>query len=289
MEATMRACGLSGLVMILALAGTLAAGRAQGLQPGTPGSAPAVEAWPEVGIEVDVALVLAVDISYSMDPEELALQRDGYIAALTAPPVLDAIRKGMIGKIGVTYLEWAGTLSQFVVVDWKVIDSEASARAFADALAAAPLRRARRTSISGAIGFSMAQLGKSPFRPLRRVIDISGDGPNNEGAAITAERDKALRRGVVINGLPIVLSRARSSYYDIDGLDEYYEDCVIGGPGAFMIVISEKDQFRDAIKSKILREVAQNSTSDAPATGARGRSDCLIGEKMWRRNWDGGN
>ncbi len=245
------------------------------------------EAWPETGTEVDVALVLAVDISYSMDMEELALQRDGYIAALTSPVVLDAIRKGMIGKIAVTYIEWAGVSTRHVIADWGIIDTEASARAFAEELRAAPIRRARRTSITGAIDFSMDQLRAAKLRPLRRVIDISGDGPNNEGGIVTIARDRALRAGVVINGLPIILKRGFNSAYDIETLDEYYADCVIGGPGSFMNVITERDQFRDAIRNKILREVAQSTLSDAPSGQSRpGRSDCTLGERQWRQNWE---
>ncbi len=250
-------------------------------------AAPQGENWPESGTEVDVALVLAVDISYSMDLDEQALQRDGYIAALTSPVVLDAIRKGMIGKIAVTYLEWAGVSTRNIIVDWRIIDSEASARAFVAELQAAPIRRARRTSVTTAIEASMDQLRAAKLRPLRRVIDISGDGPNNEGGPVTVARDYALRSGVVINGLPILIKRGYSSAFDIDKLDDYYADCVIGGPGAFMNVITERDQFRDAIRSKILREVAQATMSDAPSGPARpGRSDCMVGERLWRQGWD---
>lgn len=243
--------------------------------------------WVETGAEVDVALVLAVDISYSMDLEEQALQRDGYIAAITSPVVMEAIRKGMIGRIALTYLEWAGTPTRIVVADWHLIGDEASARAFADRIRAAPIQRARRTSITNAINFSMGRLHASGLRALRRVIDISGDGPNNEGGPVITARARALSSGVVINGLPVLLNRSYSSTYDIDKLDEYYEDCVIGGPGSFMEVVTEKSQFRDAIRAKILREVAQSTMSDAsPARGLPGRSDCQIGERLWRQNWE---
>ncbi|MCZ8187121.1 MAG: DUF1194 domain-containing protein [Beijerinckiaceae bacterium] len=241
--------------------------------------------WPVTGTEVDVALVLAVDISYSMDLEELALQREGYIAALTSPVVLEAIRKGMIGRIGVTYIEWAGLSTRNVIVDWKIIDSEASARAVAAEIAAAPVRRARRTSITGAIDFSMDRLQEAPLRPLRRVIDISGDGPNNEGGLVTRSRDRAVANGVVINGLPIQIKRSYSSNFDIEGLDDYYADCVIGGPGSFLVTIEDKDQFRDAIRTKILREVAQSTMSDA-GPARPGRADCTVGERQWRQYWE---
>lgn len=276
----------------VALAATLWLGALAAAQsPATPPriSPPPVSppSWVETGAEVDVALVLAVDISYSMDMEEQALQRDGYIAALTSPVVLEAIRKGVIGKIAVTYLEWAGTPVRRVVADWKIIGDEASARAFADEIRSTPIQRARRTSITNAINFSMERLQVSGLRPLRRVIDISGDGPNNDGGPVTEAREWALASGVVINGLPILLNRSFSSAFDIETLDDYYEDCVIGGPGSFMEVVSDKSQFRAAIRNKILREVAQATLSDtSPVRGKPGRSDCLIGEKLWRQNWE---
>lgn len=243
--------------------------------------------WPNTGPDVDVALVLAVDISYSMDHEEQALQRDGYIAALSSPEVIDAIRKGMIGKIAVTYIEWAGTQTRNVVVDWHIVEDTASAKAFTDILRAAPIRRGRRTSITGAIDISVEMLRAAKLRPIRRVIDISGDGPNNEGTPVTISRDRALRAGVIINGLPIILKRGYGSSFDIDNLDEYYADCVIGGPGSFMNVITQREQFRSAIRSKILREVAQSSQSDAPSGQSQpGRTDCMVGERQWRQNWD---
>lgn len=245
------------------------------------------ESWVEAGPEVDVALVLAVDISYSMDHEELTLQREGYVNALTSTQVLDAIRKGAVGRIAVTYIEWAGVNTRHVIADWAIIDGPASAKAFAEELQAAPIRRARRTSVTGAIEFSMERLRDAKLRPLRRVIDISGDGPNNEGGSVTRARDRALAAGVVINGLPIILPRGYTSAYDLEGLDDYYEDCVIGGIGAFMEVITDRSQFSIAIRSKILREVAQATMNDAtPGKGRPSRADCFIGEKQWRQNWE---
>lgn len=241
--------------------------------------------WPNSGTEVDVALVLAVDISYSMDLEELQLQRDGYIAALTSKPVLDAIRGGMIGRIGVTYIEWAGVSSRHVVADWQIIEDRASAGAFVARIRDAPIRRARRTSITTAIEFSMERLRAAELRPIRRVIDISGDGPNNEGGLVTVARDRALEAGVTINGLPIILKRGFSSPYDVSNLDDYYQNCVIGGPGAFLVTITERPQFEDAIRTKILREVAQSTLSDVSPVQAQTGADCLIGEQQWRRNW----
>ncbi|MCA3646788.1 MAG: DUF1194 domain-containing protein [Hyphomicrobiales bacterium] len=254
------------------------------------GSAPAnaqdSDLFPETGPDVDVALVLAVDISFSMDIDELNLQRTGYIEALTSPLVLDAIRKGMVGKVAVTYIEWAGVNTRHVIADWSIIEDQASAEAFVQKLREAPVRRARRTSVTTAIEFSIDRLKQAQVRPIRRVIDISGDGPNNEGGLVTRARDAAVEAGVVINGLPIIIKRGWSSPYDVDNLDDYYRDCVIGGPGSFMLTITEKDQFAPAIKQKILRELASPSQNDVTATPARGETDCTMGERQWRQQWE---
>lgn len=277
----------SSIIRTLCVAGMLAAASLPLASRGQAQTAsPPAESWQESGPEVDVALVLAVDISYSMDMEEQRLQRDGYIAALTSPQVLDAIRRGMIGKIAVTYIEWAGMAMRNVVVDWHIIEDQKSAEAFVAQLREAPIRRARRTSVTGAIDISMERLRAAKLRPLRRVIDISGDGPNNDGPPVTRSRDRAIDAGVTINGLPIVINRGFTSSYDIEGLDSYYADCVIGGPGAFMVTVTEREQFTAAIKTKILREVAQASQNDAAPGPVQGRSDCLIGEKLWRQNWE---
>ncbi|MCA3636034.1 MAG: DUF1194 domain-containing protein [Methylobacterium sp.] len=254
------------------------------------GSAPAnaqdSDLFPGTGPDVDVALVLAVDISFSMDIDELNLQRTGYIEALTSPLVLDAIRKGMVGKVAVTYIEWAGVNTRHVIADWSIIEDQASAEAFVQKLREAPVRRARRTSVTTAIEFSIDRLKQAQVRPIRRVIDISGDGPNNEGGLVTRARDAAVEAGVVINGLPIIIKRGWSSPYDVDNLDDYYRDCVIGGPGSFMLTITEKDQFAPAIKQKILRELASPSQNDVTATPARGETDCTMGERQWRQQWE---
>lgn len=277
----MLAYGRWGLVV--ALTAFLAAG----FSLSAPAQTPPSDLWSETGLEVDVALVLAVDISYSMDLEEQALQREGYIAALTSQPVLDAIRRGVVGRIAVTYIEWAGLSTRHVIADWAIIEDRKTAEAFVAQLTNAPIRRARRTSITGAIDFSMERLRDAKLRPIRRVIDISGDGPNNEGGPVTRARDRAVAAGVTINGLPILLSRGFVSPYDVEGLDEYYEDCVIGGHGAFLEVITDRSQFRDAIRSKILREVAQSTMNDATQGRDKPRrADCLVGERQWRQNWE---
>jgi hypothetical protein len=251
-------------------------------------------------IEVDVELVLAVDISYSMDPEEQALQRQGYVEALNAPEVLDAIHKGLNGRIAVTYVEWAGSSTQEVVVGWQVIDGPASARAFTDALQSRPPRRLYRTSIAAALDFAVPLFEQNDFRGIKRVIDVSGDGSNNQGRPVTAARDDAVAQGITINGLPIMLNRPNMGYPDVEPLDAYYAQCVIGGPAAFVVPVRERHQFIDAVKTKILLEVASAPPQDdatrvipvqmlaAPIDRAQveaPRVSCLFGERMWQQRW----
>lgn len=222
--------------------------------------------------EVDLALVLAVDISNSMDPEEQDLQRDGFVEAFRSSLVQDAIKAGLLGRIAVVYMEWAGSRRQTVVVPWTIIEDPAGAAGFADRLAQAPTQRAPRTSISGAIDLGVRLLADSSLEASRQVIDISGDGANNEGRSVTQARDEALARGITINGLPIMLNRARG-YGDVENLDAYYRDCVIGGSGAFMVPVRERQQFAQAIKTKIVREIAglevgpaiRHAQAEAPA------------------------
>jgi hypothetical protein len=242
-----------------------------------------------VETNVDVELVIAVDVSYSMDPDEQALQREGYIIGLTSPEFLKALHQGMHGKIAIAYFEWAGSGDQRIVVPWRLIDGPASARAFADEIARAPYRRAYRTSISGALRFAQPLFENSGFRGLRRVIDVSGDGVNNQGVPVTLVRDQALERGITINGLPILLKRPSAETMDIENLDVYYEDCVIGGPGAFVIPIRERDQFREATRTKLVLEIAglQPPPRVIPAAASASRISCLIGERMWQERWGG--
>ncbi|MBP1183086.1 DUF1194 domain-containing protein [Methylobacterium sp. PvR107] len=235
--------------------------------------------------EVDVALVLAVDVSLSMDLEEQRVQRDGYVAAFRSTAVQAAIRQGLIGRIAVTYVEWAGIGSQSVVVPWTVIGTAAEADGFADQLTHALPTRAVWTAIAAALDFSMGLLREARFEATRRVIDVSGDGPNNQGRAVTLSRDDAVAAGVIINGLPLML-KAPTGPYDIPDLDLYYRDCVIGGPGAFLVPVRDKAEFATAIRTKIVREVA-DAAGPAPqilpvqafsrarcaATGRRSRYD----------------
>lgn len=233
--------------------------------------------------EVDLALVIAVDVSYSMDVDEQLLQREGFIQAFRSPTVHDSIRRGMLGRIAVAYVEWAGVGDQKIILPWTVLDGPAGATAFAERLAEAPTRRAQRTSISGAIDFGVRLLAESGFAATRQVIDVSGDGPNNQGRPVTAARDEALTQGVIINGLPIMLKTP--GYFDIPDLDIYYRDCVIGGQGAFMVPAREREQFREAVKTKIILEVADRAPPESliqPAQLPARRANCLAGEMQWR-------
>ncbi|GGE33097.1 hypothetical protein GCM10007276_07960 [Agaricicola taiwanensis] len=243
--------------------------------------------------EVDLELVLAVDISYSMDPDELNIQREGYISALTSPEVLTAIRDGVLGKIAVTYVEWAGSETQNVVVGWKIIDSPESASAFAAIIGEAPIQRAFRTSISSALVFSSGLFDRNDFEGIRRVIDISGDGPNNQGPIVTGVRDEVLAKGIVINGLPLVFKRPSYSLMDIEDLAAYYTSCVIGGPGAFVIPVSDKSQFSEAIRTKLVLEIAGNRSlqhrDGARVMAAQATTPevwaCTAGERLWRQRY----
>jgi hypothetical protein len=242
---------------------------------------------------VDLELVLAVDISRSMDYDELGLQRQGYVEALRHPDVIQAIESGPNGRIALTYVEWAGTAS--VVVPWATISNRAEAEAFAARVGTAPIGRARGTSISLGLGFSARLFDTSGVRGLRRAIDVSGDGPNNMGLPVEQMRASVVADGITINGLPIML-KAVSAYgpYNIPDLDIYYEDCVIGGPGAFVVTVDDPARFAVAIRRKLVLEIA--GLTPRPATTADrlvvpvaefsqpSRVDCLVGEKA-RSRW----
>jgi hypothetical protein len=233
-------------------------------------------------IVVDVELVIAVDVSYSMDPEEQALQREGYIIGLTSREFLRALREGPNGKIAITYFEWAGASDQKIVMPWRVIDGPEAADAVAAEIARALYRRASRTSISGALRFAQPLLDNSGHRGIRRVIDVSGDGANNHGSLVVPMRDEVVAAGITINGLPIMLNRANVGSMDIDNLDIYYEDCVIGGLGAFVIPIRERSQFIEATRNKLVMEIAgrPSETRVQPASTQAPRISCTIGEKL---------
>ena len=227
--------------------------------------------------EVDLELVLAVDTSGSVDPVEARLQRDGYVAAFTDPRVLDAIVRGTIGRIAVTYFEWAGPSFQRILVPWRIVDGPESAAAFVAAVEDNNFGRARGTAISGAIDFAVPLFDSNAFDGLRKVIDVSGDGVNNGGRWVQAARDEAVAKGIVINGLPILGDGPGASGgggggggggYDrgwgwranVPDLDKYFEENVIGGPGAFVVVAKDFGAFAEAIVAKLIREIAGDVT-----------------------------
>lgn len=249
----------------------------------------------EVGVGVE--LVLAVDISRSIDGAEQRLQRRGYGEALRSRDVQDAILNGGWGRVAIAYVEWAGAWSQSVLVPWTLVDSPAAAEALAARIEAGRHTGASRTSISGAIDFSAGLFDGNGFAGLRRVIDISGDGPNNQGRSVTEARDAALRRGITINGLPLMTSApaegdAFGGWGTIPALDAYYAECVIGGPGAFSIPVTDWAQFAHAVRQKLVLELAG---LQPPAVErlvlAQAPQDCFIGERLWQerqRRWNSG-
>ena len=231
-------------------------------------------------VEVDLELILAVDVSRSMDADEQRLQRDGYVKAFRHPEVIRAITEGQHGRIAVTYVEWAGTEFHSVLAPWAIIAGRQDAEAFADTLAAAPYSRESATSISSALLFATGRFEWSGARGDRRAIDISGDGANNMGMPVETTRDWVVRQGITINGLPIMLKPNELGRFNIPNLDAYYANCVIGGPGAFMITIDKPDRFEIATRRKLVLEVSGVTVRVIPAAGeARPPVDCLAGEK----------
>ena len=251
-----------------------------------PGQRPEI-ADKQTAPSVDVELAIAVDVSYSMDLDELAVQREGYARAIVSKEFLQALRTGPNSKISVTYFEWSASSDQKIIIPWRVIDGPETADAVADEIMNTPVRRGSRTSISGAISFAIPLFDEDPYRGLRRVIDISGDGPNNNGAPVTPVRDEALAKGIVINGLPIMIKEPSYSTMDIDNLDWYYEDCVIGGAGAFVVPIKDRENFKEAIRTKLIREVAGRTPERPvrPASDKEPRVSCTIGERLWQDRW----
>lgn len=205
---------------------------------------------------VDVALVLAVDVSRSIDEDEARLQREGYRSAVTDPVVVEAIRGGMVGAIAIAYVEWAGIEYQRTVLPWMRIATAPEAHAWAQALAEAPRVSLSWTSISGGIRHSRRVLAECPHEATRRVIDVSGDGVNNSGPPAEDERDAAVGDGITINGLPIINDRPTFGRRPPIPLDQYYQESVIGGTGAFMIVAEDFESFGVAVKRKLIREIA---------------------------------
>ena len=210
--------------------------------------------------QVDLLLVLASDVSRSVDAAKFKLQRDGYVAAISNPRVIEAIQSGPHGRIAICFVEWSGVGAQKVVIDWMMIDGAKAAQDFASQLDEAQRSFADRTSISGGIDFAMTQLERAPFQSTRRTIDVSGDGTNNSGRDVTAARDEALAQGVTINGLVILSEQPLSWNADHTnppgGLEAYYRNNVVGGPNSFVMVTESFNTFGQAILNKLVAEVA---------------------------------
>lgn len=249
-------------------------------------------------ISVDVELVIAVDVSGSMSDEEHRTQRAGFVAAFRDPRLIRAIQSGARRQIAVTYVEWGDEASQRVLVPWRIIDGPQAGAAFARELAPLPRSPIRGTSISGALAFSARLFDGNGIESFRRVIDVSGDGPNRTGAFVAEVRDRVVRRGIVINGLPIMLGPMITRRTHGYGLDAYFEDCVIGGPGAFIYPVVAETEMTEAIRRKLILEVAgrvprfenaQFSIDGRPggsqATTRRDgrKADCKVGRSF--RDW----
>ncbi|WP_244642413.1 DUF1194 domain-containing protein [Phyllobacterium sp. 628] len=246
-------------------------------------------------IDVDVELVLAVDASRSMEPFEQKIQRDGYVAALRHRDVIDAIRDGVHGRVAITYVEWAGSTIQRIIVPWTLVDSAESAERFAVALDQPIPSTQSRTSISGVIDFGATLFDNNGFHSKRHVIDISGDGANNHGRPVIEARADAIAKGITINGLPLMTQSDFYSDWAVADLDVYYSNCVIGGLGAFMVPVNSWEQFPQAVRRKLVLELAGDMSATQTAewlpeaklpvilAQAKKDYDCLSGEKVWQR------
>ncbi|MGH6760088.1 MAG: DUF1194 domain-containing protein [Phyllobacterium sp.] len=247
-------------------------------------------------VPVDVELVIAVDASRSMERFEQEIQRHGYVAAFRHQEIAKAILEGVHGKVAVVYVEWAGAGLQRVIVPWTLVDSRDAAAAFADELDQPVPSTQSRTSLSGAIDFSTALFDGNGFAGMRRVIDVSGDGSNNQGRPVTQARDETVAKGITINGLPLMTRGTRLLEWNDDQLDVYYSNCVIGGPGAFMIPVNDWAQFTEAVRRKLVLELAgrqpdvihadwRSADPGAPVVHVQAQQsyDCLSGEKQWQR------
>ncbi|MEX3007324.1 DUF1194 domain-containing protein [Hoeflea sp. TYP-13] len=236
--------------------------------------------------EVDVELVIAVDVSRSMTDRELQIQRRGYAEALRSEAVARAVKSGLTGKIALTYVEWGGRAYQRTIVDWRIIENEHDLAAFAAEITSNFDGAMRRTSISGAINYATNRIETNGISALRKVIDVSGDGPNNSGPPAPGARDRALSLGITINGLPLMTREGLGSQFHLDDLDDYYRYCVIGGPGSFVIPVTSWDEFPEAVRRKLVLELAGKAPPPVLKAAFSGATeagyDCLIGEKIWQ-------
>lgn len=294
----------------------IAAGAASALALAS--TAPSTAQSPSGPVErVDLELVLAVDISQSMSRDEHYLQRMGYVDAFRHKDVINAITAGPEGRIAVMYMEWAGDFEPIPLIEWTILSDKASVIAFADRLEREPLWGEQRTSISRALETAAGYILGNNISSSRQVIDVSGDGPNNAGMPVALARDEVVSRGITINGLPIMLNKPLE-FYDIEHLDRYYKDCVIGGTAAFIVPVFDLRHFASTIRKKLVMEIASievapdvapiqfaDAPPPAPLPGSpfdadariervqlrlpKEKMDCMIGEKVWgTRGWGGG-
>ena len=228
-------------------------------------------------LEVDVEILLAVDVSGSMDLEEAQIQRSGYVEAIRHPDFISAIEGGMLRRIAIGYFEWAGSVNIQSVVNWQLIDDADDATEFAEKINKPVTGSRRGTSLSNAILFGSKSIESNVFSAARRILDVSGDGPNNTGPPIAPVRDAALERGIVINGLAVLI-RPSASFV---ALDQYYKECVIGGPGSFVLPVHESKDFAIAIRQKLILEVSGWKPALLPRPAAlEGKVDCLTGQVL---------
>lgn len=246
------------------------------------------------GQQVDVALVIATDVSYSVDENEAAFQREGAITAFRDADVVKAIQSGSLGRIAVAYLDFSSYQSNRILVDWRIVHDKASADAFADALAAKPRTLGVQTSISSGLELAERLLDTSGLVASKRLIDVSGDGPNNDGHLVDKVRDEIVAKGIVINGLPIMTPADQFDVYYLPDLDKYYAGCVIGGPGSFIQVAHGFEDLARALRRKLIQEISDAGGHDNPlfvrvaANAWHGSSTpravyekgCDIGERM---------
>lgn len=241
----------------------------------------ATEGWADdhlTGPPVDAAIVLAVDVSGSMDPEELAIQRAGYLAALRHPDLIRIVAAGRHGRVAFSHFEWAGQVRRITTIPWRIIDSPEAVEAFAAEVEALELRNSFGTSISQAIDYGVELLESADFPADSWVIDVSGDGPNNIGGPVTEARDRAVDRGVTINGLPIILRPSRGS----PDLAAYFENCVTGGLGSFVMPAHSMEELAPAIQRKLFRELIGGMPEQVTLAADEAPYDCLIGERLRR-------
>jgi hypothetical protein len=237
---------------------------------------PSVPALADDHEVVDVGVVLAVDVSGSMDVEELAIQRAGYLDALMHPDFIRIVGAGRRGKIALSHFEWAGQVREGAIVSWRIVRNMEELRGFASEIAALPIRTSFGTSISGAIDYGVKLIDSAEFSADAWVIDVSGDGPNNMGPPVADARDRAIERGVTINGLPIVLRPSRGA----PDLEAYYEACVIGGPASFVLAARSTEELAPAIRRKLFRELVGGVDARIWRAAEPEPIDCMIGERI---------